>query len=367
MTHRTSSADPVQLLRYVLKEQQWASELIAAVPVLDNRIQTFERSCTELNYRMNLTGCGNALRTISQDHADLNTWVQGIADAFARADQIQMRIPLLVKDCRNRWGQKLVTWFSVPLFSQILSAPPWLFSQVQRVTWFTHLGRPDISDPQEESNLVDTTKLGQLLEEETVAESDSKQPHMERDLTGEKEASPDGEKSSQPWWHDVASFSQRDLEYKGQSTEYGCTPTAASMILYYWHAKDPLKNKRMSSQQLLDINAEQGEFKITGMSASRLHDELQELGYQAEDHLDSNFETLQQEVAKGPVVALVRLNMKTAGEPHAVVVTGISKDGKEVRLNDPWTGQSHTYPRDEFMKSWRTLRNSFMTIQPLTE
>jgi hypothetical protein len=316
---------------------------------------------------MNLTGCGNALRTISQEEDELNVWVQGIADAFARADQIQMRIPLLVRDCRKRWEQKLVAWFSVPLFSQILSAPPWLLSRVQRVTWFTRLGDLDISNPQEGSDLADTTKLGQLLEEGTVAESDSKQPHMEQNLPGKKEVSSDGEKGSRPWWHDVASFSQRDLEYKGQSTEYGCTPTAASMILYYWHAKDPLKNKRMSSQQLLDINAEQGEFKITGMSASQLHDELQELGYQAEDHLDSTFETLQQEVAKGPVVALVRLNMKTAGEPHAVVVTGISEDGKQVRLNDPWTGQSHTYPRDEFMKSWRTLRNSFMTIQPLTE
>ena len=149
------------------------------------------------------------------------------------------------------------------------------------------------------------------------------------------------------WWNDVPPQSQKDLTYKNKATEYGCTPTATAMVLEYWHDQDPT-NGMLSAQELLDINATQGEFKFDGMSASGVHDEVQSLGYSfVQDYINSDFETLQEAVEQGPVIAIVKLNMATRGKNHAVVVTGISPDGSQVQINDPWTGKTYFYTRED--------------------
>lgn len=170
------------------------------------------------------------------------------------------------------------------------------------------------------------------------------------------------ETEERSWWHDVPTVSQQELTYGGRETDYGCAPTAVSMVTEYWHQQDP-DNQTSSAQELLDKNVEQGIFKGSGMSVTYIHDELAALGYEAEDHFDANLETLKQEVAKGPVVAAVKLNMRTDGTNHSVVVTGISENN-EVRINDPWTGEARTYSWDTFNASWGTLGRCFMTVQP---
>lgn len=170
------------------------------------------------------------------------------------------------------------------------------------------------------------------------------------------------------YWHNVPEYSQRDLIYKGTNTEYGCVPSSASMVLDFWNQKDA-SFPTVSAQELLDINTEQGEFNRYGMSSSNLHDELQKIGYTAQDHANSNLDELKTAVAEGPVIAIVKLNMKIDGYNHSVVVTGIS-DNNEVRVNDPWTGKSETYTWDQFSLSWganfgtNAPKNSFTSIKP---
>ena len=177
---------------------------------------------------------------------------------------------------------------------------------------------------------------------------------------------------------DVPLQNQQGLKYGTQKTAYGCVPTATGMILDYWHAKDPA-NKTASAQELLDINAGQGVFGPTGMSVPNILDEVSKLGYGVADvRADSDLDALKEAVSKGPVLAIVKLGMKTSGTTHAVVVTGISPDGKEVRVNDPWTGQAHTYSWEEFSKSWGAdfgkdkkgndyPKNNFVVIRPSEE
>jgi len=175
-------------------------------------------------------------------------------------------------------------------------------------------------------------------------------------------ASAQVEFTERSWWHDVPTVSQQDLTYKGRETDYGCAPAAVSMVTEYWHQQDP-SNKTSSAQELLDKNVEQGIFEGSGMSVTYLHDELAALGYEAKDYSNANLETLKQEVAKGPVVAAVKLNMRTDGTNHSVVVTGISENN-EVRVNDPWTGESRMYSWETFNASWGTLGWWFTTVRP---
>ncbi len=209
----------------------------------------------------------------------------------------------------------------------------------------------------------DTSEATADLQEQTVVEKERQAPNK---IESHIETAP----MEQQWWMDVPLQSQQGLKYGDNATQYGCTPTATSMILDYWHTQDP-NNETTSAQELLDINAEQGEFSATGMSATNIHDEVRRLGYGVvEDRLGSNLDDLKQAVDQGPVIGIVKLNMKTSGENHAVVVTGISEDN-QVRVNDPWTGEAHTFSWDEFSQSWGAdfgknfTRNNFVTIRPL--
>jgi predicted double-glycine peptidase len=170
------------------------------------------------------------------------------------------------------------------------------------------------------------------------------------------------ETAERSWWHDVPATSQQPLVYQGRETDYGCAPTAVSMVTEYWHQQDP-NNETSSAQELLDKNVEQGIFKGSGMSVTYIHDELSALGYAAEDHSNATLETLKHEVSKGPVIAAVKLNMRTDGTNHSVVVTGISENN-EVRVNDPWTGEARTYRWETFNASWGTLGRWLTTVQP---
>lgn len=209
------------------------------------------------------------------------------------------------------------------------------------------------------SSQATTGGFGKLLEG-TVQE---KQPE---EKTDEKVTQQD---ETSEWWLDVPAQSQQGLNLNGKPTAFACTPTSTSMVLDYWHNKDS-KNQTMSAQKLIDLNAKEGEFSSTGMSASDMHDEIKNLGYSvAEDHTNSDLDDLKNAVAQGPVIAVVKLGMKTTGTNHAVVVTGISSEN-QVRINDPWDGKSKTYSWDEFSKSWGAdygrdvPKNNFIVFRP---
>lgn len=171
--------------------------------------------------------------------------------------------------------------------------------------------------------------------------------------------------------HDVPLISQQGLMYQGKSTEWGCTAAATAMVLEYWHRRNPGMGT-MSAQEILDANVRQKEFhQPGGMSPTAVHDEVKALGYTlVEDHKDAKFEQLRQDVEKGPVIAVVKLGMQRSGTNHGVVITGISADGRFVRVNDPWDGQSHEYPVETFLASWGAdfgkdaPKNNYMVIRP---
>jgi len=177
------------------------------------------------------------------------------------------------------------------------------------------------------------------------------------------------------WWNDVPFISQRGLNYgTARTTNWACVPAATAMVLEYWHGQDPA-NEVLSAQELLDINVRQGEFtEGAGMSPTRIHDEVgigeDGLGYTfVEDKMGASFEELQNAVIQGPVIVTVKLNMRETGVNHVVVVTGISPNGQQVRVNDPWAG-THTCTREEFTRSWgtnfgpNTSSNNFTIIRP---
>lgn len=193
------------------------------------------------------------------------------------------------------------------------------------------------------------------------APSESVEVVLQPESTSSEEAT---KLETSDWWHDTPLTSQHDLTYQHANTEYGCVPASVNMITEYWHQQDPTY-KTLSAQDLLDANAEQGVFGAGGMSITDIQDELQPLGYQVRDYVDADLETLKEEVAKGPVVALVKLNMTTDGAPHSVVVTGLASDNR-VRVNDPWTGKVKTYAWETFSRSWGSDFDDADTYNHLT-
>lgn len=216
--------------------------------------------------------------------------------------------------------------------------------------------------PIEPAPIVEQVEPGEVITQNDTQDQAS-ESHKLAPVTSEIETS----ELEAPWWYDVPTISQRELQYNGRDTQFGCAPTAVSMVLDYWHAQDPA-NQTLSVQALLDANVTQGIFVGKGMSITNLHDEITGLGYDvAQDYADADMDTLKQHMAQGPVVTAVKLNMQTSGHNHSVV-TGISEDN-QVRINDPWTGDSRTSTWDEFSRSWGadfgiSTKNHFTVIRP---
>jgi WXG100 family type VII secretion target len=134
---------------------------------------------------------------------------------------------------------------------------------------------------------------------------------------------------------------------------YECAPTAASMVLSYWHRLDSDNQVRTPNELIQGLD---GRFSPkSGINADELVAGLKEmnLGYETIERralLDQ--QGLQAELKDGPVIAQVRLNLGASGYPHMVTVTGMSENGQTVYLNDPWTGKSSEVAWSAFEKSW---------------
>ena len=350
---------------------------------------------------------GQGVSSVGQISASFNQWLQGsqawwrfpsqqanawgnLGGLFGQTSQIQaLRLPVA-------GGAAVVGLASLTPLSEALSKVQdfgeRVWNWLRRKGWKTD---EDLAVADQGPGAPKTSEggFGELIAEARKSEEEKPDqqaaPEFKPEVAPETKPDPPVQ-SAQPakgeWWKEVPLQGQQGLTYKGGKTAYGCTPTATSMILDYWHTQDPA-NKTMSAQKLLDINAGQEVFHSKGMSASNILDEVSGLGYGVTDvHADSNLNALKEAVSKGPVLAIVKAKvtkknsvltseLSTYGDTHAVVVTGITEDGEQVRINDPWTGQEHTYPWDEFSRSWGAdfgkdksgndyPRNNFVVIRP---
>lgn len=154
---------------------------------------------------------------------------------------------------------------------------------------------------------------------------------------------------------EVRPLSARQLTpvLKQPHDSFECAPTAASMVLGYYHTLDS-ENATRTPQELIKSFGNRFNPR-TGMTATELVDGLKEmdLGYDTIDYqagLDQ--ETLQAELENGPVVAQVHVNWATNTYAHMVTVTGMSENGETVYVNDPWTGEAEEIAWSTFENSW---------------
>jgi len=156
----------------------------------------------------------------------------------------------------------------------------------------------------------------------------------------------------------VPAKDQKVLTVNGRQNDYGCTPTCVSMITDFWNKMNPEEYQTASAQKLLDANIISFD---NGLDPALLVDDLKTIGYTAEyypneDLLVANKTDLLNALKEGPVIGIVKLDLKTnylasLGVPHSVVITGISDDGT-VTVSDPWGNFIHKYSWEEFDSSW---------------
>jgi len=364
MAGSISSAEPEELFRYSDFGMRINHELVSESCRLASRLQHFEATCTEPGYRVSVGHMSGAVQGYGRRNESVDSWVRRVGEGFQTADQGWGRawyVPGFPSWNSPSWSG-LISTLPVLLPYPIMHLPGWLSGILTRLPWLRQRSEQipsapwDQQQPERVAPEPGPTPRPAPTPPDSGQDRSAPEPVRSRfgellDRSTEPEPEPDTAQDSDQWWIDVPLQSQKGLTYGEQETEYGCTPTATSMILDYWHSQDSA-NETMSAQQLLDTNAGQGVFGDKGMSATNVLDEVSGLGYGSEVHTNSNLEALKEAVAKGPVIAVVKLNMKTTGENHAIVVTGISEDGQQVRINDPWTGEAHTYSWSEFSKSW---------------
>jgi uncharacterized protein YukE len=260
----------------------------------------------------------------------------------------------------NRLRDKLLHWPTLlSRFSLDLESAANLFEKADKTI------KPIPLEKVKKSKVLQPSTTFGDLNKKSPTEAETKVVQQQNNSTPSQPPADSGDK----WWLDVPVQYQKNLKFNGATTDYGCVPTATSMVLDYWHNKNP-NYGTLSAQDLINTNVAQGQFKATGMTPSDIHDEVTKLGYtKAEDYTNSDLGSLKDAVSQGPVIAIVKLGIKSTGTNHAVVVTGISPDN-QVKINDPWDGTSHTYSWDVFSKSWGANfgpgmpKNTFTVIRP---
>jgi len=140
---------------------------------------------------------------------------------------------------------------------------------------------------------------------------------------------------------------------KQTSGSYECAPTAAGMVLAYWHERDSSHQTRTPQELIQGLGSRFN--PKSGINADELVAGLKEmnLGYETIERVSLlDKQALQAELENGPVIAQVHLNWGTSGYAHMVTVTGMSEDGQTVYVNDPWTGEALEKAWSTFERSW---------------
>lgn len=167
-----------------------------------------------------------------------------------------------------------------------------------------------------------------------------------------------------------------DVPVKSQGDLYGnaaCAPTAASMVMDYYHAQDA-SNQTVSPQQLIGMLDKGDGTPGTGMSLSNITDELNSLGY---DHIsqsvNASLQDLRTELQSSPVIVTTGVQLAGSAQIpraitgpgstiHAMVVKGVSEAG--VAVNDPWSGREMEIPMAIFSQMWDNGSNGMYVIRP---
>jgi len=160
---------------------------------------------------------------------------------------------------------------------------------------------------------------------------------------------------------------------QSQGERYGraaCLPTAASMILEYYHSQNPA-HRAASPDDLIGMLDSGDGTPGKGVTLDKLNDDLGELGYTATTRTGS-LEDLGNLLREGPVIANIKVDL--IGTPgngdirmghsvhHSVVVKGMSADA--VIINDPWSGKEKAIERTTFEQMWREGGNYMVIIRP---
>lgn len=260
------------------------------------------------------------------------------------------------------WEQPLLPLFTaisaIPLLSNL---PGWLDA------WLTRfLPTPEISSPIAEypkpAHSKPSSPLGALLQEDA---SSSAQP---------SQASPPVQTETAPTAPSPKTASQGvyDIPPKAQGQLYGnraCLPTAMSMVLDYYHAKDP-QNVAASPADLIKMLDAGDGTPQTGIGLDKLNDDLSELNYRSNVKV-SDMKGLKTTLEKGPVVVNTQVGLlnrpsrditPNGSYNHAILVKGIGD--KSVIVNDPWSGKEKTIPLATFERMWKKGGNYAIVIRP---
>lgn len=168
-----------------------------------------------------------------------------------------------------------------------------------------------------------------------------------------------------------------DVPILSQGTLYGsaaCFPTSIAMVTAYFHNQDA-NDPALAVKDLLEsMDKGDGTYGV-GIGLDKLNDEIDSMGYQSPGiQVDASMDDLKSALESGPVIVNTGVKVTNvdgvrgiggAGNTnHAMVVKGISADGTQVKVNDPWSGKEIDYSAEDFSKIWNKGQNIIVEIKP---
>lgn len=155
MVRSVSSADPESLERYAAMGEHLDQELDSHSSSLMARLQHFEASCTEPEFRTSASGLGATLHSYARDLFPLDDWVRQIARRFARADGLHLGGLGGIR--QGQRAEQPPPYSKRGWFEWNLKPPAWLVGIIAKLPW---MESQDVASEKE-------TKLGHLLKENT--------------------------------------------------------------------------------------------------------------------------------------------------------------------------------------------------------
>lgn len=298
---------------------------------------------------------------------EVNEW-ERVASQFGEGGvSWQTPLPITAGGGQNRWLPSMPDFqMALPPLSVVsllggwsAQWPDWLKERLNPFLPFLQPPPPPTPTPAPSGQ----TRLGELLDDTPAPEAETEQ------VSPPPLAAP----VEQPVVQPVSPDTGYAVPIKSQGTLGGsaaCAPTSVSMILDYYHNLDE-QNKTATPQELLTM-LDKGDFTHgKGMSLNQITDEMQDLGYNnVTAQANASLTDLQSQLQQGPVIATVRLDMKSGqltavgSVVHAVVVKGLSADGQTVFINDPWSGSEMRLPLADFSATWQGGSKGLYVIRP---
>jgi uncharacterized protein YukE/uncharacterized protein YvpB len=247
---------------------------------------------------------------------------------------------------------------AVSLGDLLQNVPPWLRKILDR------LFPPAPPDPVNQTAGENRSKFGDLIDKKNPP---APEPGTSTAVTAETTA-----EKKYDVLYDVPTQSQGKL-YSSRA----CAPTSVSMVLEYFHNQDS-KNQTITAEKLITMMDKGDGTPETGISLTKLTDELQDLGYQnTTSGVNADMDTLKSQLESGPVIVTAGVKIVgpgtiTSDVPravtgpgntiHAMVVKGVSAD--TVLVNDPWSGSEKEIPVETFSKMWSKGGGGYYAIRP---